>query len=125
MPWSAAMRAASSGSGPVVRRPSVSSTIADDVLDPAGTGFTSFFSAFFSGGRFVRHDWRLPRTIDSRSIPSSGNRVASDMTMPLPIAVWRAGRRPPGGGVGASFFLVGFLVGGGGAGEDTEPAGET
>ena len=50
-PWFAAMRAASIGSGPVVRRPSVSRMIAADVYDPGGTGLTSFFSCLtgFSG----------------------------------------------------------------------------
>ena len=48
-PRFAAMRAASMGSGPVVRRPSVSRMIAADVYEPGGTGLTSFFFSAFAG----------------------------------------------------------------------------
>ena len=46
-PRSAAIFAASSGSGPVVLRPSLSRMIAAEAYEPGGTGMKSFCSAFF------------------------------------------------------------------------------
>ena len=85
MPRSAAMRAASSGSGPVVRWPSVSRITAAEPKEPGSTGVKGFFS-FFSPGAGGIARWPV---ICDRSMPSSGNSVASDSTMPEPMAVPR------------------------------------
>src|SRR5437016_12893541 len=45
-PWSAAHFAASSGSGPVVRRPSLNRIIAPDLYDPGVTGVNGGLSLF-------------------------------------------------------------------------------
>jgi len=95
MPRSAAILAASSGSGPVVRWPSVSMMIAAELYEPGATGLKSSFFGSLSPSMRGMLRWPVMLWI---SIPASGKSVASDSMMPLPVAVPRwSWKRSDGG----------------------------
>src|SRR5437763_5211226 len=85
-PRSAASFAASSVSMPVVRRPSLSNTMAADSYEPGATGATCFGGGFACSSRL--RPWRaLPNVISPTSKPWSGNSSDRHSTIALPIAV--------------------------------------
>src|SRR5664280_2914062 len=79
--WAATL-AASSESRPVGRWSSVSRLIAADEYEPGGTGLKSGLGLSAGLGGISRAP-----VICDRSMPASGKIVASDRTMPLPMAV--------------------------------------
>ncbi len=73
----------------MVRWPSVSMMIAAEEYEPGATGVNSFFS--FRSPSMAKPRWRsrpLP-CIAASSMPWSGNSVASEITIALPVAVAR------------------------------------
>ncbi len=87
-PRSAAILAASSGSGPVVRCPSVSMMIAAELYEPGATGVNFFFASSSVLPIGLPGKLRCPVTCWI-SMPWSGNSVARLRMMPLPVAVPR------------------------------------
>ena len=88
-PWSAAIRAASVGFGPVVVWPSVSTMIAADVYDPGAA-----LGATLAGAPAPALSSGTPRASsrgfdDRRSMSTSGKIIFSATRIPLPTAVPR------------------------------------